>query len=84
MHMSSADVTLIEAERARIVLELIEALEPVSREIVLRFYFEHQRTARICKEMGLTPNQIRDRKLRAVERLKEGYRQRIEGELLAA
>lgn len=81
---ATQEVKLIEQERARTVLELIEALEPVSREIVLKFYFEHQKTAQICKEMDLTPNQFRDRKLRAVERLKEGYRQRIEGELLAA
>ncbi|HLG97185.1 MAG TPA: hypothetical protein VKX49_12810 [Bryobacteraceae bacterium] len=81
-----ADVTLVEAERARIVLGLIHTLDSVSREIVLRSYFEKQKAEEIQRDMNLTPNEYRGRKQRAVERLKAEYRQRFgeREELLAA
>lgn len=78
------EVALLEYERAQLALSLIEDLEPVSQEIILRVYFRHQKQAQVCREMELSPNEFRGRKDRAVERLKQAYRRTVEPEMLAA
>jgi RNA polymerase sigma factor (sigma-70 family) len=64
---------LILAEQFRTVLKLMEQLDPVSRELVRRFYFERQRAERIERDLRLTPEQFRGRKDRAVRKLRDDY-----------
>lgn len=65
---------MILAEQYRTALRLIEQLDPVSKEIIWRFYFEHQPVHKIEREMGLTNAQVRGRKDEAVKKLHAEYR----------
>jgi RNA polymerase sigma factor (sigma-70 family) len=64
---------LILNEQYQTVLKLMEQLDPISREVVRRFYFERQPVRRIEREMGLTQEQLRGRKDRAVKKLRDDY-----------
>ena len=64
---------LILNEQYQTVLKLMEQLDPVSREIVRRFYFERQPIRKIEREMQMTHEQLRGKKDRAVNKLRDDY-----------
>ena len=70
---------LIMAERLQSVLKIVEQLDPVLKRIIRRYYFElvhlnpSKRAERIQREERLTPNQFRERKARAVRKLRDDY-----------
>jgi len=52
-------------EASELVSNALMRLPEFQREILRRFYLEHQTSNRICAEMGLTETQFRTRKCRA-------------------
>lgn len=64
---------LILAQQLDTVLKLIELLDPVSGEIIRRYYFEDQSAWRIQSDMGLTEVEFRGRKGRAVRKLRDDH-----------
>jgi RNA polymerase sigma factor (sigma-70 family) len=65
---------LILAEQFRTVLKLMEQLDPLSREIVRRYYFERHRAERIECDLRLKHEDFQRKKDRAVEKLRDDYR----------
>lgn len=64
---------LILAEQFQTALKLMQQLDPVSREVIRRYYFESQARERIQRDLRLTANQFRERKARAVKKLRDDY-----------
>jgi RNA polymerase sigma factor (sigma-70 family) len=66
--------TLILAEQLQTVLKLMEQLDPISREIVRRYYFEHQKAHRIERDLRLEHDDFQRKKDHAVEKLRDIHR----------
>jgi RNA polymerase sigma factor (sigma-70 family) len=69
---------LILAEQFSTVLKLMEYLDPVSREIVRRYYFERQKAERIQRAMRLTEVEFRGKKDRAVRKLRDDHQAMVQ------
>ena len=57
-------------ERAARVRSALLAMEPVDREIFLRFYYYYEKIAQIAAAMGLTESAVKSRLSRGREKLK--------------
>lgn len=66
-------------ERQETVRRAVEALGPPDRDIFVRHYYYGQKTTQIAKEMGLRPDNVRQRMKRGRERLR---RQLTQGGIL--
>lgn len=70
----NTETDAIRAEFTRTVLRLMERLDPFSREIVRRYYYEQQTLDEIARELGRTRLECQRLKDRAVEKLRRDYR----------
>lgn len=64
------EASLEQAERDRIVRGAVRAMEPVDREIFLRYYFHCQPIADISREMKLPASTVKSRLRRGREKLR--------------
>jgi len=62
---------LIRRQQRQLAEKLLNALSPIDRQILWRFYIEGETAQRICRQLGLTETQFRLRKNRAKERFAE-------------
>lgn len=69
---AEADVLL--AEQFRTILKLMERLDPFSREVVRRYYFEQQTPAEIEQDLDLAHQALQRVKDNAVEKLRRDYK----------
>lgn len=67
------EAELIDRERFETVLKVIERLDPITREIIRRHYFERQPARQIQRDLDLTPTQYRGRKAYGVQKLRKDY-----------
>ena len=67
---------LEERELARLVRQAVDSLDMPDREIFLRFYYYCQSTARIGREMRMTPTAVRKRLERGRSKLKRYFAER--------
>ncbi len=58
------------------VREIVEGMEQVEREIMLRFYFCYQQTPQIAEDMHLTQAAVKTRLHRARKKLLQQLRER--------
>lgn len=70
------ETRLEQQEAVRRLKTHLEALSPVDRELLLRFYYYNQRTAAIARELAISPGAVRVRLFRLRTQLKKG----LEGE----
>lgn len=64
----SPEALIARREEAEQLSSLLKTLRPRDRNLLVRFYFNEQQPAQICKEMGLTATQFRLYKSRALAR----------------
>lgn len=62
---TDAERQMIQSERAKLVQRTLDLLKPQQKEILLRFYVEHEPWREIARDMGLTDKNFRLRKSRA-------------------
>jgi len=62
-----------DAERAGILHGLLEKLPELNREIVRQSFFGHRTDAQIQKDLNISPSQFKQRKKRAVKKLRDEY-----------
>ena len=70
-------VQLEDTERARLVHQALERLGPEDRKILLMTLVEGRKPGDIAAALGLTPEVVRTRKLRAVKKVTELIKKRL-------
>lgn len=70
----NAEADELLAQQFRTILKLMERLDPFSREVVRRYYFEQQTPAEIEQDLDLAHQALQRVKDNAVEKLRRDYR----------
>jgi RNA polymerase sigma-70 factor (ECF subfamily) len=71
------ETAAISRQQQQILVAVLQAIPDRDREILKRFYLDHQTQERICQEMGLTDTQFRLLKSRAKARFGEAGRKKL-------
>lgn len=68
---------LLLVERLRTVLKLLERLDPLSRQVIRRYYFEHQEPATIETELNLTHLEMQRIKDEGIAKMRRDHRETV-------
>lgn len=67
---------LEEQEQAALVRQALEMLEPATKEVFLRYYYQRQKTAQIAGEMQMNASTVRSRLARGRAALRKALQER--------
>ena len=71
-----AQQALEEQEQAALVRQALEMLEPATKEVFLRYYYQRQKTAQIAGEMQMNASTVRSRLARGRAALRKALQER--------
>lgn len=71
-----AQQALEEREQAALVRQALEMLEPATKEVFLRYYYQRQKTAQIAGEMQMNASTVRSRLARGRAALRKALQER--------
>jgi RNA polymerase sigma-70 factor (ECF subfamily) len=78
--LTSPSVAAQKAEMRRRLQELLDAMEPIDREILTLRHFEQLTNLEAAQSLGLSPTAANNRYVRALERLRSALADRPEAE----
>ncbi|BFJ84065.1 hypothetical protein Ruko_04820 [Ruthenibacterium sp. TH_2024_36131] len=63
-------------EQSAIIRKALDFLEPVTKEIFLRYYYQRQKVAEIAEELGMNPSTVKSRLARGRDVLRRALQER--------
>lgn len=68
--------TLERREQCALIRDTLEFLEPITKEIFLRYYYQRQKVTQIAAELGMNPSTVKSRLARGRDVLRRALQER--------